>query len=157
MSSLGPIQYEEPEGSVFLGRDYTKTKFTSDALSNEIDTEVRKIITSAQKEAKKVIEDNKKLLELIKTLLLKKETIVAEEIEYIEKNMKLPPEEEIETKKETFNVNIDEILETVEHEVPKKEKNTKEVEVTKETKTTTVTTSKKKTETKSKENKENNK
>lgn len=82
---------------------------------------------------------------------------MAEEIEYIEKNMKLPPEEEIETKKETFNVNIDEILETVEHEVPKKEKNTKEVEVTKETKTTTVTTSKKKTETKSKENKENNK
>ena len=53
MSSLGPIQYEEPEGSVFLGRDYTKSKFTSDALSNEIDTEVRKIITSAQKEAKK--------------------------------------------------------------------------------------------------------
>lgn len=154
MSSLGPIQYEEPEGSVFLGRDYTKAKFTSDALSNEIDTEVRKIITSAQKEAKKVIEDNKKLLELIKTLLLKKETIVAEEIEYIEKNMKLPPEEEIETKKETFNVNIDEILETVEHEVPKKEKNTKEVEVTKETKTTTVTTSKKKIETKNKENKE---
>ena len=61
MSSLGPIQYEEPEGSVFLGRDYTKSKFTSDALSNEIDTEVRKIITSAQKEAKKIIEDNKKL------------------------------------------------------------------------------------------------
>lgn len=157
MSSLGPIQYEEPEGSVFLGRDYTKSKFTSDALSNEIDTEVRKIITSAQKEAKKVIEDNKKLLELIKTLLLKKETIVAEEIEYIEKNMKLPPEEEIETKKENFQVNIDEILETVEHEAPKNKKNTKEIEVTKETKTktTTVTVSKKKSD--SNKNKENQK
>lgn len=157
MSSLGPIQYEEPEGSVFLGRDYTKSKFTSDALSNEIDTEVRKIITSAQKEAKKVIEDNKKLLELIKTLLLKKETIVAEEIEYIEKNMKLPPEEEIETKKENFQVNIDEILETVEHETPKNKKNTKEIEVTKETKTktTTVTVSKKKSD--SNKNKENQK
>ena len=157
MSSLGPIQYEEPEGSVFLGRDYTKSKFTSDALSNEIDTEVRKIITSAQKEAKKIIEDNKKLLELIKTLLLKKETIVAEEIEYIEKNMKLPPEEEIETKKENFQVNIDEILETVEHEAPKNKKNTKEIEVTKETKTktTTVTVSKKKSD--SNKNKENQK
>ena len=160
MSSLGPIQYEEPEGSVFLGRDYTKSKFTSDALSNEIDTEVRKIITSAQKEAKKVIEDNKKLLELIKTLLLKKETIVAEEIEYIEKNMKLPPEEEIETKKENFQVNIDEILETVEHEAPKNKKNTKEIEVTKETKTktTTVTVSKKKSNSnKNKENQEDKK
>ncbi|WP_406602283.1 ATP-dependent zinc metalloprotease FtsH [Metamycoplasma sualvi] len=160
MSSLGPIQYEEPEGSVFLGRDYTKSKFTSDALSNEIDTEVRKIITSAQKEAKKVIEDNKKLLELIKTLLLKKETIVAEEIEYIEKNMKLPPEEEIETKKENFQVNIDEILETVEHETPKNKKNTKEIEVNKETKTktTTVTVSKKKSNSnKNKENQEDKK
>ena len=160
MSSLGPIQYEEPEGSVFLGRDYTKSKFTSDALSNEIDTEVRKIITSAQKEAKKVIEDNKKLLELIKTLLLKKETIVAEEIEYIEKNMKLPPEEEIETKKENFQVNIDEILETVEQEVPKNKKNTKEIEVTKETKTktTAVTVSKKKSDSnKNKENQEDKK
>ena len=160
MSSLGPIQYEEPEGSVFLGRDYTKSKFTSDALSNEIDTEVRKIITSAQKEAKKVIEDNKKLLELIKTLLLKKETIVAEEIEYIEKNMKLPPEEEIETKKENFQVNIDEILETVEHEAPKNKKNTKEIEVTKETKTktTAVTVSKKKSDSnKNKENQEDKK
>ena len=160
MSSLGPIQYEEPEGSVFLGRDYTKSKFTSDALSNEIDTEVRKIITSAQKEAKKIIEDNKKLLELIKTLLLKKETIVADEIEYIEKNMKLPPEEEIETKKENFQVNIDEILETVEHEAPKNKKNTKEIEVTKETKTktTTVTVSKKKSNSnKNKENQEDKK
>ncbi len=141
MSSLGPIQYEEPEGSVFLGRDYTKTKFTSDALSNEIDTEVRKIITSAQKDAKKVIEDNKKLLELIKDLLLKKETIVAEEIEYIEKHMKLPPEEEIEIKKENFQVDIDQILETVEHEVSENKKNTKEVEVVKETKTKTTITS----------------
>ncbi len=141
MSSLGPIQYEEPEGSVFLGRDYTKTKFTSDALSNEIDTEVRKIITSAQKDAKKVIEDNKKLLELIKDLLLKKETIVAEEIEYIEKHMKLPPEEEIEIKKENFQVDIDQILETVEHEVSENKKNTKEVEVVKETKTKTTVAS----------------
>ncbi len=150
MSSLGPIQYEEPEGSVFLGRDYTKSKFTSDALSTEIDNEVRKIITSAQKEAKKVIEDNKKLLELIKTLLLKKETIVAEEIEYIEKNMKLPPEEEIETKKETYQVDIDKILETVEHEAPKSEKTKKD----KQSKTSTTTLSKKKSNNKENKDKE---
>ena len=52
MSSLGPIQYEEPEGSVFLGRDYTKSKFTSDALSNEIDTEVTNLLVdNAAKDA----------------------------------------------------------------------------------------------------------
>ena len=74
--------------------------------------------------------------------------------------MKLPPEEEIETKKENFQVNIDEILETVEHEAPKNKKNTKEIEVTKETKTktTTVTVSKKKSDSnKNKENQEDKK
>ena len=134
MSSLGPIQYEEPEGSVFLGRDYTKTKFTSDALSNEIDNEVRKIITSAQKEAKKVILENQKLLELIKTLLLERETIVSEEIEYIAKNMKLPPAEEEEKKiKVNVDIKVDDILNNIEHSKTKKDNKdgnskTKEIE-----------------------------
>lgn len=115
MSSLGPIQYEEPEGSVFLGRDYTKSKAMSDALSTEIDNEVRKIITSAQKEARAVLKKNRDLLELIKTLLLEKETIVAEEIEYIEKNMKLPPVETNENnEKQTTKVNIDDLVKNVE-------------------------------------------
>ncbi|MBD5422944.1 MAG: ATP-dependent zinc metalloprotease FtsH [Mycoplasma sp.] len=134
MSSLGPIQYEEPEGSVFLGRDYTKTKFTSDALSNEIDNEVRKIITSAQKDAKKVILENQKLLELIKTLLLERETIVSEEIEYIAKNMKLPPAEEEEKKiKVNVDIKVDDILNNIEHSKTKKDNKdgnskTKEIE-----------------------------
>lgn len=113
MSSLGPVQYEEPEGSVFLGRDYTKSKI-SDALSQEIDNEVRKIIVNAQKEAIKVIKENKELLELIKTLLLERETIVAEEIEYIEKNMKLPPKEKVEEIKTKSKINVDEMLDTIE-------------------------------------------
>lgn len=115
MSSLGPIQYEEPEGSVFLGRDYTKSKVLSDALSTEIDNEVRKIITSAQKEAASVLKKNRDLLELIKTLLLEKETIVAEEIEYIEKNMKLPPIDKNENnEKQATKVNIDDLVKNVE-------------------------------------------
>ncbi len=55
--------------------------------------------------------------------------------------MKLPPEEEIEIKKENFQVDIDQILETVEHEVSENKKNTKEVEVVKETKTKTTVAS----------------
>lgn len=111
MSSLGPIQYEEPEGSVFLGRDYTKSKVLSDAISTEIDNEVRKIITNAKTDAIKIINENRKLLELIKTLLLEKETIVAEEIEYIDKHMKLPPKDDVEVKKAESIVNIDELVE----------------------------------------------
>ncbi len=128
MSSLGPVQYEEPEGSVFLGRDYTKSKVLSDALNQEIDNEVRKIITNSLKIALKVIKENRKLLELIKTLLLKKETIVAEEIEYIEKNMKLPPEEDVETVKTKTSIDVDQILKTFEKDNHKKEEENKNVD-----------------------------
>lgn len=114
MSSLGPIQYEEPEGSVFLGRDYAKTKVLSDALNQDIDNEVKKILINAKKVALKIIKENMELLRLIKDLLLERETIVAEEIEYIEKNMKLPPkelEEQIVANKK--QVNVDELLDKI--------------------------------------------
>ena len=114
MSDLGPIQYEEPEGSVFLGRDFTKTK-VSDAISHEIDTEVRKIIQHAQKVAGEILKENRQLLELIKTSLLENETIVAEEIEYIATHMQLPPKVEIETKKtKNENLDFDQILKEAE-------------------------------------------
>lgn len=118
MSSLGPIQYEEPEGSVFLGRDYTKSKVLSDATGQEIDVEVRKIIQSSQEVAFKILKENKELLELIKTSLLENETIVAEEIEYIAEHMKLPPKvskEEIKIK--TNEINLDKFIDEVEKNV----------------------------------------
>lgn len=123
MSSLGPIQYEEPEGSVFLGRDYTKSKSLSDAMAQEIDVEVRKILVNAEAEAKKVIKANMKLLELIATLLLEKETIVSEEIEYIEKNMKLPPKEVDKKLVETqTKIDIDGLVNDVEKKTKKGKK-----------------------------------
>ena len=44
MSALGPVQYEQQSGSVFLGRDYVKNKNFSDQIAHEIDIEVRHII-----------------------------------------------------------------------------------------------------------------
>ncbi|QSF13504.1 ATP-dependent zinc metalloprotease FtsH [Mycoplasma sp. Mirounga ES2805-ORL] len=110
MSSLGPIQYEKDEGSPFLGRDGFKSAGYSGQIGHEIDTEVRKIILDAEKKAIEVINKNRELLELIKTALLEKETIVAEEIEYIAKNMKLPPKKEKEVIKESA-LDLDKLLE----------------------------------------------
>ncbi|MCS4536610.1 MULTISPECIES: ATP-dependent zinc metalloprotease FtsH [unclassified Mycoplasma] len=109
MSDLGPIQYEADEGSPFLGRDYLKSSTFSPEIAKEIDLEVRKIVLDAKNRAVKVISKNKELLELIKTALLEKETIVAEEIEYIAKNMKLPP---VQQKDELNieNLSIDDVL-----------------------------------------------
>ncbi|WP_330463383.1 ATP-dependent zinc metalloprotease FtsH [Metamycoplasma gateae] len=90
LSDLGPIKYEEDSSNPFLGRDYMKNSSFSSKVGQEIDEEIRKIILTAEKKAHEIISSNRQLLELIKDALIIKETIVAEEIEYISKNMKLP-------------------------------------------------------------------
>ncbi|RMA78538.1 cell division protease FtsH [Metamycoplasma subdolum] len=99
MSALGPIKYEEDASTPFLGRDYMKNSSFSNKIGQEIDLEIRKIIISSQITATKIIKENLQLLELIKQALIIKETIVAEDIEYIEKNLKLP-EDIAKTKEE---------------------------------------------------------
>ena len=81
MSELGPMQYEQKSEGVFLGRDYNKTKNYSDQVALEIDREVRKIIESCYKDAKKILNENKDLVMLLSKTLIERETITKEEIE----------------------------------------------------------------------------
>ena len=92
MSSLGPVQLEQQEGSVFLGRDYNKSRNFSGQVAYEIDQEMRKIIDECYKEAEKIIKENKKLLDLIANTLIEKETLTKEEIDYLVENGHLPLE-----------------------------------------------------------------
>jgi cell division protease FtsH len=91
MSSLGPIQYENDSSSVFLGRDYTSVqKNFSTQIAYEIDTEVRKIIDEAHQEAHRVLTEHKEDVILLAETLLEKETIAAEEIQYLLEHRQLP-------------------------------------------------------------------
>lgn len=83
MSDLGPIQYESDSGNVFLGRDYLKDKNFSDAVALEIDREVRAIITECYEHARKVINENKALLDNIAKYLIAVETLTKTDIDEI--------------------------------------------------------------------------
>lgn len=83
MSNLGPIQYENQGGSVFLGRDYYKEKNFSDQVAHEIDREVREIITECYETAKKIISENMLLLDTISNYLLEIETLTKVDIDEI--------------------------------------------------------------------------
>jgi len=96
MSNLGPMMLEEPSGNTFLGRDYTKNRNISDTVAHEIDEEMRSIINSCYEKTKKIISDNKDLLDLIANTLLEVETITKEQIEYLVEHKHLPEKEEIE-------------------------------------------------------------
>lgn len=89
MSSLGTIQYEQANHSVFLGRDYNQSNSYSSEIAFEIDKEVRKIIDEAYAKAKDLIIENRDLMEKIAQALLEYETLTKEQILTLERGEEL--------------------------------------------------------------------
>ena len=100
MSKLGPMMLEEPSGNTFLGRDYTKNRNISDIVAHEIDEEMRSIINDCYNKTKKIIKENKDLLDLIANTLLEEETITKEQIDSLVKYGHLPKDDEKDTKED---------------------------------------------------------
>lgn len=116
MSSLGPIQYADPQGNVFLGRDYTKGSDYSAGVAAEIDKEVRAIVDECHENCRKILTENKELLDLIANNLYEHETLTNEEItnlmnygQLTDPNVETNEEEE---KPEQEEVQVPEIPET---------------------------------------------
>lgn len=83
MSNLGPIQYQDSSGNVFLGRDYSSSQNYSGEIAFEIDKEVRRIIDDAKKQALDLITEHRDLLDRIVEGLLEHETLTSEQINNI--------------------------------------------------------------------------
>ncbi len=94
MSDLGPVQFEHQDSSsVFLGRDYNKSRNFSSQVAFEIDQEQRKIINECYKKTKQIIQNNMSLLNTIATCLLENETLTKEQIDYISEHGCMPNED----------------------------------------------------------------
>src|SRR5512132_1444027 len=77
---LGPMVYGENEGEVFLGRSITTHKNVSEATMQKVDAEIRRIIDTQYRLARKLIEDSRDKVEAMAKALLEWETIDAEQI-----------------------------------------------------------------------------
>lgn len=132
MSDLGPIQLEQQEGGVFLGRDYNKTKDFSNEVAHEIDLEMRKIVNSCYERAKQILSENQDMIKLIVDALLERETITKEQIDYLVEHGTMPPEddeEQVVDNKEEKDVEETEVTESSTEKVeesPKKESRNKQ-------------------------------
>ena len=93
MSDLGPVQLEQQSESVFIGRDYNKSRNFSDTVAHEIDEEMRKIVDNCYKKATEILKENADLVKLIAEALLERETLTKEQIDYLVEHKKLPKEE----------------------------------------------------------------
>ena len=113
MSDLGPIQLEEKQEGVFLGRDYAKSRDFSDQVALEIDQEVRKILESCYKDAKKILAKHETLVLLIADALMEHETLTKEQIDSLVENGKIDPKllEDNDDNEETKELNLDELKE----------------------------------------------
>lgn len=136
MSDLGPVQYEQPQGSVFLGRDYLKEKNFSDQIALEIDKETRRIIEECYAKAKEILLANKELLENIAKYLLKVETITKQDIDEICETGHLKRADDLD-KKEIIN-DVDDLLNELDSNNEKSSEETKD-ETISDTTTETIT------------------
>ena len=103
MSSLGPIQYADPQGNVFLGRDYNNGNNYSAGVAAEIDKEVRKIVDECYEDCKRILSENRDLLDLIAKTLFEEETLTKEQIQNLVQygTMTSPEEEAAKAAQET--------------------------------------------------------
>jgi len=92
---LGPMVYGQKEELVFLGREISEQRDYSEAVAQEIDREVQRIVNEAYKTAKEILETHKDKLIAVAEKLLEVETISNEEFEAIfpppvDKNQGIP-------------------------------------------------------------------
>ena len=79
--NIGVICYDDDSGEVLIGRDLAHAKSHSEAVSAEIDREVKAIVDECYAKAKSIISSHMNVLHSCAELLLEKEKITREEFE----------------------------------------------------------------------------
>jgi len=79
--AIGMVNYDNDDDEVFIGRDLAHTRSYSENVANKIDDEVKSIIDGCYNEAKRILTENRNILEACANLLIEKERINREEFE----------------------------------------------------------------------------
>jgi cell division protease FtsH len=90
---LGLIKYGESNELQYLGYGYGEQRDYSDKTADLIDEEVREIVQHAYVEAKRILEQNREILNKIAEELLVKEVIEDDEFEVFFKDVKNLPDQ----------------------------------------------------------------
>jgi cell division protease FtsH len=83
MSDLGPMSLEGQTGEVFLGRDWLNRSEYSEEIAARIDAQVRAIVEHCYDDARRLIQENREVIDRAVDLLIEKETIEGEEFRQI--------------------------------------------------------------------------
>ncbi|HEY9770646.1 MAG TPA: ATP-dependent zinc metalloprotease FtsH2 [Coleofasciculaceae cyanobacterium] len=83
MSDLGPIALGGQGGQVFLGAGLTSRAEYSEEVASRIDDQVRQIAEHGHQLARKIVRENREVIDRLVDLLIEKETIDGEELKQI--------------------------------------------------------------------------
>jgi cell division protease FtsH len=91
---LGPLTFGKREEQIFLGKDITRHKDYSEKTAEDIDEEVTSIVKERYEYAKRLLQDNKTILNNVAEALLEMETLDGSEIDDIIDGKELTPKTE---------------------------------------------------------------
>jgi cell division protease FtsH len=94
MSDLGPLSLESQSGEVFLGRDWFSRSEYSEAIACQIDAQVRSIVEHCLDDTRRIIRENREVIDRLVDLLIEKETIDGDEFRQIVAEYTVVPEKE---------------------------------------------------------------
>ncbi len=80
---LGPVALGRSNGNVFMGRDIASDRDFSNETAAAIDEEIRNYVDQAYSRAKKVLTDNRHILDRLAEMLIEKETVEADELQNV--------------------------------------------------------------------------
>jgi len=80
---LGPVALGRSNGNVFMGRDIASDRDFSNETAAAIDEEVRNYVDQAYSRAKKVLIENRHILDRLAEMLIEKETVEADELQKV--------------------------------------------------------------------------
>ncbi len=89
---LGPMTFGDKEELVFLGKEIGEQRNYSDAVAEEIDEEVRRLVNEAYERAKRILIEHRDKLDAIAQRLIEVETLSAEEFAAFFKEEEPQPE-----------------------------------------------------------------
>lgn len=138
--TLGPLEFGEENGEVFMGRDFNKSRNYSEEVASIVDAEIKKFVMGGYEVANDLLGKNMDILHRVAEALLEREKLEAHEFEAIfngktiedivkeEKELaaKKAKEKKIEEERKAFKESIEDDLKDEPEELEVSEDNRKE-------------------------------
>ncbi|HKV74011.1 MAG TPA: ATP-dependent zinc metalloprotease FtsH [Gemmatimonadales bacterium] len=88
---VGMMAVGDREQEIFLGREFGQRREVSERTAELVDDEVKRLLDEAHEKSRRILSENRALLDTIATTLLERETIGREDLDLLVHGKTLPP------------------------------------------------------------------